>query len=177
MEADDWFTITELASRLGSLVWIEDQLASVLAHWSAIESHAPSAVLFAQAGQHHRWHATTIRDCLPTSPQLRETEVEQSPTAGWTAAINTLRGLTDPDATAARLKALTKVVDPWLDREIAALLDVSRPISDAAMMRWLRFVAIDHGADGHAAQQLVAARSLDAVRVDDHLAISELDLS
>jgi len=177
VEGDDWFTLAELAGRLGSLAWVEDQIADVLTTWSAIESHASSAIFFSTTSAHHRWHAAVIRQCLPTSPQLRAADVEGPPTGGWSASIATLGGLIDPDATAARLKALAKVVDPWLDREVASLLDVARPISDAAMMRWLRFISIDHDEDGQAARELAAARSADAVRFDDHRAVSALDLS
>lgn len=88
----------------------------------------------------------------------------------------TLRSLTDPDATDARLKALAKVIDPWIEREIGVLLDLARPISDASMVRWLRFISIDHHEDGEASASLLASRTSSAIRFDDHLLIHEMSL-
>jgi len=177
MDGDDWFSLAELTTRLGALVWVEEQLAQVLTQWGAIEDHAPSAVVFATTARHHAWHAEIIRGCLPTSPQLLEDEVVCTPTAGWQTAVVSLRALTDPGDTAVRLKALVKIVGPWLDREIGALLELGRPVSDAAMSRWLQFVSIDHQHDGEAVAALLTSQSSNAVRFGDHRVIAELDLS
>ncbi len=176
MHDDDWFTLAELTGRLGGLVWVEDQVATVVDSWTAVDAHEPSVVLFHSTSRHHRWHSEVIRDCLATSPQLRETDVVQAPTPGWAAAIATLGELADPDATVARLKSLVKVVNPWIERETGALLDLARPVSDAATSRWLRFVSIDHRDDDDAATELLATRASAAVRFDDHLAINDLHL-
>jgi hypothetical protein len=176
VDGDDWFTLAELAGRLGSLVWVEEQLAELLRAWSTVEAHAPAAIFFATTGRHHRWHGEIVRSCLPTSPQLLEPEVVQPPTGGWRTSMATLQDLTDPDATAARLKSLAKVIDPWIDREIGVLLELARPVSDAPMMRWLRFVSLDHYDDGAAAEMLLAALVSDAVRFEDHMVVNTLDL-
>lgn len=176
MQDDDWFTLAELTGRLGALTWVETQLAEILDQWAAVESDEASVVYFATAAGHHRWHSEVVQNCLATSPRLREVEVVQAPTEGWRSSAVSLRELTNPDATAARLKSLVRLVDPWVDREISALLDLARPISDAATSRWLRFVSIDHHDDGHAAVELLAAHSHDAVRFDEHLLVNELSL-
>ena len=62
----------------------------------------------------------------PHPASLRH-EVVVAPTIGWTRTITTLGTLTDADATLPRLKALVKVIDPWLDREIGALVDWPAP--------------------------------------------------
>lgn len=177
MHGDDWFTLAELTKRLGGLVWVEEQLSELLALWAGSEASAPTAIFFATASGHHQWHAQVIRGCLPTSPRLLEHEVVVAPTMGWDRAIETLGGLTEEEATLPRLKALVRIIDPWLDREIGALLDLARPISDAAMIRWLRFVAIDHHDDGEAASLLAASAASQATRVADHRLITSLDLS
>ena len=174
MEGDDWFTLAELTERLGGLVWVEEQISQVLTLWAANEATAPTAIFFATAAGHHEWHAQVVRDCLPTSPRLLESEPVVAPTTGWDNTITTLRNLTDADATSARLKTLVKVINPWLDREIGALVDLARPVSDAAMMRWLRFVSIDHHEDNEAATHLAASQT---VRVGDHRLIANLDLA
>lgn len=176
MHHDDWFTLAELTERLGGLVWVEEQMASLLQGWAAVESVAPVAVHFATSGRHHAWHAQVIRECLPTSPRLREVEPERSPTAGWEQAMTMLHNMTDIDATVPRLKALNKVLHPWLDREIGALSDLGRPVSDAPLMRWLRFVSLDHHDDGSAANSLLSSRVTSAVSVEDHRLIASLDL-
>ena len=176
MHGDDWFTLAELTERLGGLVWVEEQLSQLLAGWAANEASAPAAIFFATAGGHHAWHAQVVRGCLPTSPRLTEHDVVVAPTRGWTRTITTLGTLTDAGATLPRLKALVKVIDPWLDREIGALVDVARPISDAAMMRWLRFITIDHHDDGQAAALLTASTASNTTYVDDHRLIAGLEL-
>ncbi len=90
--------------------------------------------------------------------------------------MTTLAELMEPDATVPRLKALAKVIDPWLEREIGALQELARPVSDAAMMRWLRFVSIDHHDDGQACALLVSSQSSTTVSVQDHRVIASLDL-
>ena len=176
MHGDDWFTLAELTERLGGLVWVEEQLSQLLAGWAANEASAPAAIFFAIAGGHHAWHAQVVRGCLPTSPRLTEHDVVVAPAIGWTRTITTLGTLTDAGATLPRLKALVKVIDPWLDREIGALLDLARPISDAAMMRWLRFITIDHHDDGQAAALLTASTASNTTYVDDHRLIAGLEL-
>ena len=176
MHGDDWFTLAELTERLGGLVWVEEQLSQLLAGWAANEASAPAAIFFATAGGHHAWRAQVVRGCLPTSPRLTEHDVVVAPAIGWTRTITTLGTLTDAGATLPRLKALVKVIDPWLDREIGALVDVARPISDAAMMRWLRFITIDHHDDGQAAALLTASTASNTTYVDDHRLIAGLEL-
>jgi len=163
--------------RLGGLVWVESQLAELYQLWSQIEAHAPAAVFFATAGSHHSWHAEVVGDCLPTSPALGAQNAIQAPTKGWRSAISILGSLTGPDTTTPRLKAINKFIDPWLDREIGALVELARPVSDAPMMRWLRFVSIDHHDDGDAVSAMLAARSGEAVRFDDHVMLGEIDLT
>jgi len=176
MHGDDWFTFAELSQRLGALVWVEDQLASVLASWSELEPHPASAVLFATVSGHHLWHADIVRSCLPTSPQLRQVEVVQPPTSGWARAVESLQSFTDADDTSIRLGSLVKVIDPWIAKEESALLGLARPISDAAFSRWLRFAAIDHHDDAARAKELLAMHSADATRFDDHVRIGRLRL-
>lgn len=177
MQSDNWFTLAELTGRLGALVWVEESLASVLEQWVGCEVEASAAVHFATAGAHHRWHGDVIRRCLPTSPRLDAANMVRPPTAGWEQSVATLASLVDPYAASTRLKALAKVVNPWLDREIGALLDLGRPVSDAAMMRWLRFVTIDHDHDSDATDMLLTSQASKATRFDDHLIVSGLNLS
>jgi hypothetical protein len=176
VHGDDWFTLAELTERLGGLVWVEEQLSQLLTGWAANEASASAAIFFATAGGHHAWHAEVVRGCLPTSPSLTDHEVVVAPTNGWTRTITTLATLTDAEATLPRLKAVVKVIDPWLDREIGALVDLARPISDAAMMRWLRFVNLDHHDDNQAAALLTASSVSNTTYVDDHRLIAGLEL-
>lgn len=176
MDDNEWFTLAELTQRLGGLVWVEDNVAKLLEVWSQIDPHAPSAIAFATEAGHHRWHAEVIRGCLATSPALLADDVVVAPTQGWVTSLDSLHRLTDIDATSARLKALAKVIAPWINRETSVLMELSRPVSDAAMVRWLGFVDTDHRHDNEAIVGLLASRSGDAVRFDDHLAVNALDL-
>lgn len=176
MDDSEWFTLAELAQRLGGLVWVEDQLASLLEAWSQCDQHAPAAVAFARASGHHRWHAEVVRSCLPTSPQLLETEMVAAPTKGWQHSMDTLNAIVEADRTAVRVRALHKVLNPWIEREQSALLDLARPVSDAPLIRWLNFVAIDHRHDETAMAELVAQLSSETVRFDDHVVVNDLSL-
>lgn len=177
MERDDWFTLVELTQRLGALVWVEEKLFELLGRWAVIESVPQVAVLFATTSRHHGWHAEIVESCLPTSPQLRTPDVIVPPTPGWQDAVVSLSTLTDAEATTARLRSLVKVVDPWVSRETESLLELARPVSDAAIARWLRFVEIDHHDDGHQIAPMLAALEQATVRFDDHIVVAELDLN
>ena len=176
MDSDDWFTLAELTERLGALVWVEDQIAQVLHQWARVDQAPSAAVFFATAADHHRWHGSVVATCLPTSPRLGAEHAVRAPTSGWQRTVGTLQELTDPEATVTRVKALVRVIDPWLDRETNSLLDLARPVSDAPMMRWLQFVMQDHAHDGDAASLLLASQSSAAVSVDDHRLLAGLDL-
>ena len=162
---------------MGGLVWVESQLATIMRSWSQIEVEASVAVGFATIAGHHQWHSEVIEACLPTSPALDAEAAVSAPTEGWEAATQRLAALTDPDATTARLKAVVRVVDPWLSREIGALQELARPVSDAPMQRWLRFVSIDHDDDGEWASKLLTRGGNDVIGFDEHVLIGELDLS
>ena len=177
MQDDDWFSLAELTQRLGALVWVEGQVAELLVGWSRIEAAGSVALAFRATGGHHQWHAEILTDCLPTSPLLEPKDAVRPPTTGWQKAVETLSSLTDPEATAARLRSMVKVVDPWLEREIGSLTELARPVSDASMSRWLRFVSLDHADDGEALFHLLAARSSEPTRFEDHALVSALDLN
>lgn len=177
MHDDDWFPLAELTARLGGLVWVEQSLSDVMRGWSTCEADPAAVILFGTAARHHQWHAEIVRDCLPTSPALLKPDPIRPPTDGWQRAADLLRELVTPDATATRLRAVVRTLDPWLDREIEALTLLARPVSDAPMQRWLRFVAIDHREDGDAATELLTSRVDEAVQLEDHQLLQQLDLS
>ena len=173
---DEWFPLEELSGRIGALVWVEERLFEVVGEWSSTEPVHAAAVVFAATSGHHGWHSQLLRDCLPTAVQLQEPPLVRPPTAGWESSIATMRALVGEDATSARLASLTKVVDPWLAREIGALLDLSRPTSDAAIARWLRFVEIDHQDDGLATAQVLDELQANIVSFRGRALAAELDL-
>lgn len=177
MDDDDWFPLAELSERLGGLVWVEQSLSEVLSDWAQCDADPAAVILFGTTARHHRWHAEIIRGCLPTSPALLEVDPVRPPTEGWQRAINSLQGLVAPTSTATRLRAIVRTIDPWLGREIEALTLLARPVSDAAMQRWLRFVSIDHHDDGEAAQAMLEALAGEAVQLDDHQLLQQLDLT
>lgn len=177
MHDDDWFTFAELAGRLGSLVWVEKELGELLVTWSKIEAQPSVAVALFATGRHHQWHSELIESCLPTSPQLQEPVLVTPPTPGWAEAIALLNEQIAPSATSARLRSLIKVINPWLERETAALRDLARPISDAAILRWLRFVELDHFDDGSAMAQLLTSVESTTVHMEDHVLLSQLNLA
>ncbi|MEM7095195.1 MAG: hypothetical protein AAF567_19510 [Actinomycetota bacterium] len=173
---DDWFPLAELGERLAGLVWVERRIGELLDAWSRIESHAGASIAFAGAAAHHYWHAEILEDCLPTSDALRETTRPRPPTQGWDDAISLLGALTEPDRTAARVAAVVREAYPWLLRETTALLEFCRPIADAHVMRWLRFIEIDHHDDSVALAELLAAVQSNAVDLADRSVLAQIDL-
>ena len=172
----EWFSLAEISERIGRLVWVEERLFEVVGEWSGAEPVHAAAVLFGSTSRHHGWHSQVLRECLPTSVQLREGSPVTAPTSGWQSAIAAMRSFDGEDATTMRLASLVRVVNPWLSRETGALIDVSRPTSDAAAARWLRFVGLDHDDDGSVAAELLDELQANTVSFRGRAAVAELDL-
>ena len=170
----EWFPLEELTNRLAALVWVESQLAELLARWASVDEHPGACILFLQAGRHHEWHAEILRGCLPTSEQLA-TE-PHPPTEGWRDAVERLTGVDAPEQTISRLGALVRELDPWLARETDTLFELARPIADAPLLRWLRFIEIDHDDDGRGLAELLDALATNTVSLTDHSMLHEIDL-
>lgn len=117
-----------------------------------------------------------MRECLPTSPALAEAAKPQPPTPGWEAAIELLQTVVGPDQSAARLTAVVRELDPWLVRETGALLELARPVADAHLIRWLRFVELDHHDDGAAFAELLDAVQANTVNLSDRSLLASIDL-
>jgi len=175
--SDDWFSLAELAERVAQLVWVEEHVAALLDEWASIEPHAGAAIVYARAAAHHRWHGKILRGCLPTSEQLSDASTPHAPTPGWLRAIDALRALDGDDETVVRLMGIVRKVDPWLARESAVLLDLARPVADAALIRWLGFIQIDHRDDGGHLAELLDALQTNTVSLRDRSLIAGLDLS
>lgn len=174
---DDWFPLAELIERLAALVWVEKAMADLLDGWSRIEAHDRACAVFARAAAHHRWHADTIAGIVPTSPRLAEAATPHPPTSQWQAAIASLAELDAPDRTATRLAALVRELNPWLARETAALVDCAQPIADSALVRWLRFIEIDHHDDGSAVAELLNTLATNTVDMRDYELIASIELT
>ena len=175
--SDEWFSLVELTSRLGGLVWIEKQLAEVVGTWSGADANPRAQVLFAEASRHHGWHAEIVGGCLPTSEDLNPQAAVRAPTQGWGHAVDQLGNLSDPESTVGRLLALTRVVDPWIARETGALVDLANPVSDRAMTRWFRFVDLDHDVDHDQMVELVNELQADTISLGDRTILHSFDLS
>lgn len=176
MSDDDWFPLDELSARLAELVWVETAVADVFAAWSTHEADAASALAFRVAAGHHRWHADVLAGCLPTSAQLAETCRPKPPTPGWEAAIDVLHELVAPDQSSARLTVAVRKIEPWLERECSALLELLRPVADAALLRWLRFIVDDHQRDHAPLSARRAALQGNTVQLGDRALLDRIDL-
>lgn len=173
---DDWFPLEELNLRLAQLVWVEEAVAGVLDTWAGIESHAGATRAHAVAAAHHRWHAQVLGELLATSPALDASSAVGPPTPGWSQAIETLIELADPSRTATRLRVLLREINPWLARETGALLDLARPIADAELARWLRFIEIDHHDDGAGLGVMLEALIGNTESLEDRALLASVDL-
>lgn len=137
-------TLGALAARVGEMVWLEQRLFEVLGFWSSIEPNAELAVAFAEASRHHGWHASLWDEHRPDAVGLQDDAVVQPPNEGWVSLFEELVRTAQPDRSADRVSAILRVVDPWLrirDEQISGGLT---PLSDRALMRSQRFMAIDH---------------------------------
>jgi len=140
-------TLAALATRLGEMVWLEQRLFEVLGFWSSIEPNAALSVAFAEASRHHGWHASLWEEHLPDAHGLKDVGQIKAPNAGWVALFEELVRTAEPDRSADRVAAILRVVEPWLrirDEQISGGL---APLSDRALMRAQRFVAMDHEQD------------------------------
>lgn len=168
--------LTELNERLGGLVWVEEKVFELMGAWSDIEPHPRAKVLFATLSRHHGWHCQVLAQCLATSSQLVSAEVVAAPDPAWPAALEKLRGVNNPDGTSLRLLAIERVIDRWLEREITALTTLISPVSAAPMLRWLRFVAMDHDNDHEQARGLLAQFKTRSISLKDHSFVACLGL-
>jgi len=173
---DDWFPLDELAGRLAELIWVESGVADVFDAWSTKEADAESALAFRAAAGHHRWHAEVLGRCLPTSDQLVERCRPKPPTPGWDAALATMHELVEVDQSSTRLTVATREIGPWLDREYSALFELLRPIADAALLRWLRFIVDDHAKDYAPLVARLAELEGNTVRLGDRALLDQIDL-
>lgn len=171
----DWFSLAELATRIGQLIWVEEHLADLLASWSTNDVHHRAAELFAATSGHHAWHAQVLRDQLPTSPQLVEASAVAPPTVGWSDTIATLADLTG-EQTALRLTVWLELLDPWIEREVEALVTCTPPVSEAALHRWLRFCTIDHVDDTTIAAALATQLRSNTTSLTDRSFLLALNL-
>lgn len=176
MSDDDWFPLNELTARLAELVWVETAVADVFDAWSACEADGESAQAFRIAAGHHRWHSEVLTRCLPTSDQLADRCRPKPPTAGWETATAMLHELVDPDQSSTRLTVAVREIDPWLDRECSALLDLLRPIADAPLLRWLRFIVDDHQRDHAPLSDRLGALQGNTVQLGDRALLDRIDL-
>lgn len=175
-DPDDWFPLEELAGRIAALVWVEQTVANLYDSWSALEPHSGARILLARAASHHGWHADILTQCLPTSPQLADVATPVPPTTGWSDAVTTLRSIDGSDQSPARIAAIVREIDPWLMRETTSLLDLARPVADAHLTRWLRFIEIDHCDDGEVMAELLDALQANTISLADRSVLSGIDL-
>ena len=175
-DPDDWFPLEELTQRIAALVWVERALADLYERWSTVESHSGARILLAQASRHHAWHAEVLGECLPTSPQLAGDATPTAPTQGWADALTTLTAIDGESESPARIAAVVRELDPWLARETTALLDLARPVADAHLTRWLRFVEIDHHEDSKAMAALLDALQANTISLHDRTLLNRIDL-
>lgn len=139
--------LVELTRWYGEMAWIEARLGDVVAWWSTFEAHDLSAIAYASIGRHHQWHAELWRSALPDSPELDAGSHIKPPHDGWISLFEELVRFSDPTDTAARLSALSMVLDPWLKIRNEQLLAAANDVSDRAARRIQRFVTIDHEDD------------------------------
>jgi len=173
-----WFPLIESTGRVAQLIWVERQLGFVLDAWSRSEAHAQSCLMFARNAEHHRWHAEILEGCLPTTPELAAHAAIRPPNDAWESAVAALRSLDGSDRSLVRLLALVREIDPWLSRETGALLALLRPIADGALIRWLRFVVIDHEAHATEGEALLAVLQADqVVQLADRRLIAAINLT
>lgn len=176
-DPDSWFPFEELAERIAALVWVEQSLADLFEAWSSAEVHSGARILLAQTGRHHAWHAQVLSECLPTSPELADRAMPRRPTQGWADAIALLRSIVDGDQSPVRIAAVVRELDPWLVRETSALLDLARPVADAHLTRWLRFIEIDHHDDATSMAALLDVLQANTVSLHDRSLLSQIDLT
>lgn len=173
----EWFSLEELTSRVAQLIWVEQTLSEVMVAWSSAEPAAARAVFYAEAGRHHRWHAEILTTCLPTSEQLVSASEVRAPSEQWSKTALELRALGAEDDSSLRAQALTQEIHPWLDREETALRDIGGPTSAKHLIRWLRFIALDHHDHLDRVTNLVRVSAAEPTRLSDRAALGRMKLT
>lgn len=171
----EWFTLSELTERLAQLIWVAESMAEIFDGWTTVESRHRNVILFAEASGHHRWHGEILRRCLPTAEQL-ELEKRIIAPAHWQPATEAMRTLDAVDDAHIRLLVLAREIYPWLTREVGALLDIASPHSDGHVLRWLRFISIDHDGHRHRIAALLSDFDAESSRLSDRSVLAQVQL-
>lgn len=126
-------TLEEYGRALGAIVWLERRAFEVLGELARQERDPAEKIRLAAQSAHHGFHAALLEPMLPSA---RDHDPVALVDAGDTA-------LTGPEALLERL----------LDAH-AGLVERLGAVADAAAIRLLRLVALDHESDARGSQSV-----------------------
>jgi hypothetical protein len=136
-------TLEDSARVAGHARWLETRLFEVLGSWVTVEADAAAKVLWSTHSRRHATAAQIWRDRQPRVAHLDRDALTVPAGPGVGALVDALAGLVEPSATAARLVAVARVVEP---RRLAAYgqrVDQAHPLADGPVVRWARFLLVD----------------------------------
>ncbi len=156
--------LEEAARVAGHARWLETRLFEVLGSWVAAETDATAKVLWSTHSLRHATGAEVWRDRQPRVAHLDREALTVAAGPGVAALLSALAALahpgdpTGPVATASRLVAVARVVEP---RRITAYRNRCRrahPLADGPTLRWAGYMLADAEACRAEAEALLAAR-------------------
>ncbi len=161
MTGSDALSLEESARVAGHARWLETHLFEVLGSWVTAEPDPAAKVLWST---HSRRHATAAEVWHDRQPRVAHLDrdvltVPASPgVAAFIAALAELAHPADPAATASRLVAVARVVEP---RRLAAYrhrCERAHPLADGPTRRWTTFLLTDAETCRTEAEGLLTAR-------------------
>jgi len=164
MTGSDALTLEESARVAGHARWLETRLFEVLGSWVAAEPDATAKVLWSTHSLRPAAGAEVWHDRQPRVAHLDREALTVAAGPGVAALLCALADLahpgdpTGPAATASRLVAVARVVEP---RRLEAYRNRCRrahPLADGPTLRWAGFVLADAETCRAEAEALLAAR-------------------
>ncbi|GMU78528.1 MAG: hypothetical protein AMXMBFR46_13230 [Acidimicrobiia bacterium] len=123
--------------------WLEHRCFEVLGGWVRSTPEPEVKLTFARQSHHHAWHAELFDRVVPEANGF-VTDAEEDAGDAWRDFMTELAGL---ETTADRLVGAYALLVPGKLAEYEHWLEVSDPVRDAPLRRWLHFVVSDEQAD------------------------------
>ncbi len=177
MAGSDALTLEESARVAGHARWLETRLFEVLGSWVAAEPDAAAKVLWSTHSLRHATGADVWRRRQPRVAHLDRDVLTVPAGPGVAAIVDALAGLVDPEATASRLVAVARVVEP---RRLAAYrhrCERAHPLADGPTLRWTKFLLTDAETCRAEAEGLLTARPAIAGTGPDAVRTIEAELT
>ncbi len=157
----------EVSARLlGCYAWVEERCYEVLGRCSGALTDPGVQVHLGTRARHHAWHSELWRQHLPVWAGPGPDEFVTPAHPALEELVEALEAPQAPDTTLAVLVGIYRVVVPAKVVAYAAHLAAASPVSDAPVIRSLRFALHDEHEGWEEGESLIQARCTSSEAVE-----------